>query len=583
VKTLLTTLNAKFVHSSLALRYLRVFCADKPYKISLKEFTINDRLEFITAEIYRENANIVAFSTYIWNVGETLAAARRLKQVMEEVTIILGGPEVTFDSIKLMEDYPFIDYIVRGEGEITFRELMKYLVECKGEAEDIRGITYRRGSRVIVNPDRPFIENLDIIPFPYSTDENLENKIIYYEASRGCPYQCQYCLSSTIKGVRFFSIERVKNDLEKLINLGVKQVKFVDRTFNCNARFAAQIFRFLIEKGGQTGFHFEISADLLNKELLEILENAPQGFFQFEVGVQTTNLEVLKEIRRKSSLDLLFKNVVKIKEYNNIHQHLDLIAGLPGEDITSFGKSFDDVFALRPDMFQLGFLKLIKGTGIRDREEEYGYTYTYEPPYEVLSNRWISFSQMLRLKLIEEVFEQYYNSHRFDNTVEYAIKAHSTSPFQFFYNLAEYWEQEGLYRVKHSSKKLYTLLYNYLVESVGVPSLVVNELLKLDYLLNERALVLPLPLKKIEIPYFKQRCYDFLNDHVNVEKHLPDYRNLSSKNIFKMVHFEVFDCKGLSILEEYKEIEDEGKIVLLFDYKSRDQIRGKAKKKLVDI
>lgn len=580
---LLTTLNSKFIHSSLALRYLRVFCADKPYQIDLKEFTINDTLEFIAGEIYRENAGIVAFSTYIWNIRQTLAAARRLKQVMGEVTIIFGGPEVTFESDKLMGDYRFIDYVVRGEGEVTFRELMECLVEGRGKIENINGITYRRGNEIIENQDRPMIQDLDIIPFPYCDEASLENKIIYYEASRGCPFECQYCYSSTFKGVRFFPIERVKKDLENLIKLGVKQVKFVDRTFNCNARFAAQIFRFLLEKGGQTTFHFEISADLLNDDLMEILKNAPPGFFQFEVGVQSTNLQVLKEIRRKSSLDRLYKNVEKIKGYNNIHQHLDLIAGLPGEDMISFAKSFNDVFALRPDMLQLGFLKLIKGSGIRNREDECCYAYTHEPPYEVLSNKWMSYSQLLRLKRIEEVLEYYYNSHRVDNTLEYAMKEYFDSPYQFFNELAEYWAQKGLYRIRHSSKKLYVLLYNFMVESVGAPIPVVNELLKLDYLLKERALVLPDPLKKIEIPGFKQRCYDFLNNTDNLEKYLPDYQHLPSKNIFKLVHFEVFDTRGLNVLDEYKEVRDRDRLVLLFDYQNGDKICGKARVEIVEI
>ncbi len=582
-RILLTTLNSKFIHSSLALRYLRAYCADKPWQMDLREFTINDTLEFITGEIYREKADIIAFSTYIWNINETLTVARRLKQVMKEVTIILGGPEVTFESIPLMNDNDFIDYIVRGEGEAGFKELIEYLAEGKGRLEKIDGITYREKGGIRENPDRPLIEDLDSIPFPYSVEESFENRIVYYEASRGCPFECQYCLSSTFRGVRFFSIERVKRDLERLIDMRVPQVKFVDRTFNCNPGFAAQIFRFLLDKGGRTAFHFEISADLLNEELLQMLKAAPAGFFQFEIGVQTTNREVLKEIRRKSDLPRLFENVKRVKEGGNIHQHLDLIAGLPGEDMASFARSFDDVYGAGPDMLQLGFLKLIKGSGIRKKEKEYGYVYTTEPPYEVLSNKWISYPEMLRLKLIEEVLEYFYNSHRFDNIIRYAVQQYSKGPFGFYDRLAGYWEEKGLHRSRHSLKNMYALLYDYLTGHLGLPSLTVNEIMKLDFLLRERALVLPRPLKKLEFLHFKQRCYDFLNNTENLEKYLPGYRHLPSKNIYKMVHFEVFDPRGLKALDEYRDMEGRDKIVLLFDYMDRDKIRDRARVIEVDI
>lgn len=583
MKILLATLNSKFIHSSLALRYIRAFCGDRPYDINLREFTINDSLAFVTGEIYREKPDIVAFSTYIWNINETLAVARRLKQVMGDVTVILGGPEVTFEAAPLMERHPFIDFVVKGEGEITFKELLEFLVEGKGSLHKIKGILFRQGNKVEENPDRELIKDLDIIPFPYCDDEDLANKIVYFEASRGCPFKCQYCLSSTIKGVRYFSLERVKRDLGKLIEMGVKQVKFVDRTFNCNSQFSAEIFKFLLQKRSDTTFHFEISADLLDRELLDILREAPPGFFQFEIGVQTTNPSVLEEIQRNSSLERLFNNVREVKGYNNIHQHMDLIAGLPGEDMDSFRKSFDDVFRVRPDMLQLGFLKLIKGSGIRNRSRKYGYIYTEEPPYEVLANRWMGYRELLRLKMVEELLEYYYNSHRFDNTIEHVLKIHFDSPFDFFQKLAEYWEEAGLHRVKHSPKRLYTLLYNFLVQRLGLSSRTVRELLKLDFLLFEKALVLPPPLKKIEIPLFKQRCYDFLNNPENIEKYLPDYRNLSPKKVFKMVHFEAFHPLVLGLIHGHNAGEGKDVVVLLFDYMNRDKIRGKAKLEVVEI
>jgi radical SAM superfamily enzyme YgiQ (UPF0313 family) len=583
MKILLTTLNSKFIHSSLALRYLRAFCADKSFDVRLREFTINDPLDLVTGEIFREGADIVAFSVYIWNIDETLRVARRIKKVKKDTTIIMGGPEVSYDSREVMTLNPFIDFIVRGEGEITFRKLMEYLAEGKGDVGEIDGITFRKGDMVFDNRERELIKDLSTIPFPYQEEEDLENRIVYYEASRGCPFRCQYCLSSTIKGVRFMPLDRVKDDLVRLVKLGVKQVKFVDRTFNCNPDFALEIFRFLIELGGKTNFHFEISADLLNEDLVEVLKTAPPGLFQFEVGVQTTNVKVLKEICRKTSLPLLFRNVMEIKKTENIHQHLDLIAGLPGENMTSFAKSFNEVINLKPDMLQLGFLKLLKGSGIRERAKEYGYIYNEEPPYEVLGNKWMGYRDLLRLKLIEEVLEYYYNSHRFNNTIEYVLRHKFSSPFEFFLDLSEFWEQNGLHLVKHSAKKLYSLLYNYLTGKLGVPVEIINGLLKFDFLLSEKALVLPDPIKKVEIPLFKQRCYDFLGNPDNIKKYLPGYDHLSVKQVYKLVHFEVFSAGEMECIDMIDKKDTGSKIVILFDYINSDKIRGKARASLIEI
>lgn len=583
LKVLLTTLNSKFIHSSLALRYLRAYCSDKPWDLRLREFTINHSIHTITGEIFRENPDVVAFSCYIWNITETLTLARRIKQVMKDTLIILGGPEVSYDDRSLMEQGPFIDYIVRGEGEATFRELMEYIIEGRGSLKDIPGITHRTPGGIIQNNPRDLMCDLSSIPFPYSLDRDMRNKIVYYEASRGCPFRCSYCLSSTVNGVRFFPVQRVKEDLDRLVAMGVKQVKFVDRTFNCKGDFSREIFNHLMERGGDTNFHFEISADLFDDSLIKLLAGAPPGLFQFEVGVQTTNPKVLREIGRSTRLGELFRNVRSISERKNIHQHLDIIAGLPGEDMDSFERSFNDVYALEPDMLQLGFLKLLKGSGIRERAKRYGYVFTAEPPYEVLSNNWMDYGDIRRLKLMEEVFEYYYNSHRFDNTLRAAITHSTAGPFAFFKKLSEYWEKQDLHLRNHSRKDLYSILYGYCQKHTDIPALLINELLKLDFLLSERSPVLPPPIRRAQTPSFKQRCFDFLKNPENVRGCLPGYRGLSPKQIYKLVHFEAFDeC----IVEHVPDLQSKGgtgQVTVLFDYREKDRLREKARIIAVEI
>jgi radical SAM superfamily enzyme YgiQ (UPF0313 family) len=585
MKVLLATLNSKFIHSSLALRYLREYCSDKPVDIALREFTINDSMHTVMGEVFREKPDVVAFSCYIWNITGTFTLARRIKQVMRDIVIILGGPEVSFDDLNLMEQHPFVDFIVRGEGEQTFREWLEYMAEGKKGPEGIPGLTFRAKGRIVQNAARGLLRDLSCIPFPYQRDSGLENKIVYYEASRGCPYRCCYCLSSTAPGVRYFPVQRVKEDLDRLISIGVRQVKFVDRTFNCNPAFSREIISHLIQKGGDTNFHFEISADLLDEGFIELLASAPPGLFQFEVGVQTTNPEVLREIRRSTRQEVLFQNVRKVSEGKNIHQHLDLIAGLPLEDMASFERSFNDVFSLEPDMLQLGFLKLLKGSGIRDRAKEYGYVFTNEPPYEVLSNNWMDYGDIRRLKLMEEVLEYFYNSHGFDNTLKFLLHYTCIGPFEFFKRLSEYWEERGLHLEKHSRKDLYTLLYEYCVRCIGAPAAVVNEVMKLDFLSVEKSPVLPLPITRMETPSFKQRCFDFLKNPENIKAYLPGYLGLPAKQVYKMVHFEAFDPCAAEYLPKPSGTGGGGgaHLTLLFDYDDRDKLRGKARIIVVDI
>lgn len=364
---LLTTLNAKYIHSSLALAYLRKYCADERWSLNIREFSINERTDEIMAAIYKERPDILCFSCYIWNIKPVLEICRDYKKIAPDTLIIAGGPEVSYDAISLLENHKFLDFVVRGEGEATLKELF-HTIYMKQSLEAVKGVSYRNGDRVLDNPDRELITDLDCIPFPYEDDlDSYKNRIIYYETSRGCPYNCSYCLSSTIKGVRFFSLERVKADLSRLIRRGIKEIKFVDRTFNCHEGRALEIMKFILEQAGQTKFHFEIGAELLSQDFTAFIQKVPAGRFDFEIGVQSTNPESLQAVTRKSDWQKLRQNIERLKAAGNIHIHLDLIAGLPYEDLASFAQSFNDVYKLNPDVIQLGFLKLLKGSDIRNK------------------------------------------------------------------------------------------------------------------------------------------------------------------------------------------------------------------------
>ena len=386
MKVVLVGINSQYFHSNLAIRYLKAFNKDLNCEIILKEFTINDRKENIVKELYKENADMIGFSTYIWNVTLVKEISELLKIINENIEIFYGGPEVSYDPIEILKEFSG-DYIIEGEGEETFREFLIEKLKNRGNEKllEIKGLYTKVDNEIIYGGKRPLM-NMNNLVFPYEEDEDLRNKIAYYEGSRGCPFMCSYCLSSTTHGVRFLDIDRVKRELKYFVDKDVALVKFVDRTFNCNHKFAKEIWSYLIECGGNTTFHFEISADLLTKEEIEILSKAPKDKFQFEVGVQTTNNEVLRNINRFVNYENIKEKVDEIKKYKNIKQHLDLIAGLPGEDLDSFIKSFNDVYYIEPEEIQLGFLKLLKGSKMREESEKWGIKASPYPPYEILKN-----------------------------------------------------------------------------------------------------------------------------------------------------------------------------------------------------
>ena len=493
MKILLSTLNAKFIHSSLALRYLRSYAQSSFPSIDLVEYTINDVTLNVVADIYKRQPDVVAFSCYIWNIRETLDVIRNLKKICPNLPVILGGPEVTYDADEWMKKHPEIDVIAIGEGEQTFLELLQVYQEALQTNEpprlrDVAGIAYRDGEYVRFSMPRAQIEEMDSIPSPYADHlDELNNRVVYFEASRGCPFKCQYCLSSIEDGVRYFSLERVKEELQRLINHGVKTIKFVDRTFNINKKYALEIFQFLIDNHNGTVFQFEITADILRADVLDFLtENAPPGVFRFEIGVQSTNDETNRLVQRIQRFDRLSRTVTQIKESKKIDQHLDLIAGLPEEDYQSFRKTFNDVFALRPEELQLGFLKMLRGTGVRARAANHGYVFMDEAPYEILGNNVLSFADMQKIKRVEDVLEKYWNAHRMDHTLEWILANQFESPFDFFQSFGDYWENQNWSRIGHQLEDLFTRLQSFLqVQQLEGLDHVVS-LMKFDFLSNQK-------------------------------------------------------------------------------------------------
>ena len=428
MKILLVGINAKFIHSCLAVYYLKEYAkAYYDLDCEIAEFTINHREELILSEIFRKKPDIIAFSSYIWNFELVKNLVKNLKKLLPEIKIILGGPEVSFDGEDVLKETG-ADFVICGEGEEAFAKLCMAI----SEGEDVKRVV------VAENP-----VDMDKLPFVYKDFENFDNRILYYEAQRGCPFNCQYCLSSVNKGVRFKSLDKVKAELSVFLQNKVRQVKFVDRTFNANKNFALSIWKFLHENdNGVTNFHFEMAADLITDEMIEFLKDVRPGLFQFEIGVQSTNEKTLFAIDRKSSFDMIKEKVLKLQKSGNIHLHLDLIAGLPFEDYKSFKKSFNDVYSLTPEQFQLGFLKLLKGSGLKRDAEKYGIVARENAPYEVLFTDVLSADDVLKLKGIEELVEIYYNSLRFKKSIEYAVSLAET-PFDFYESFWEFYYENG--------------------------------------------------------------------------------------------------------------------------------------------
>ncbi|MCK8827453.1 B12-binding domain-containing radical SAM protein [Natroniella acetigena] len=575
MNVLLTALNAKFIHSSLALRYLKSYCQGQ-FEIELAEYTINQASDYIAAEIYKQEPDLVGFSCYIWNMEQVLEVIKILKQVKPELIIVLGGPEVSYDPVDLMKEYQEIDYLVYGEGEETFQQLLTNLTTGQS-CEEVLGLVYRTEQGIIKNEPRPVLQ-LEQVPSPYGNLEGLEHKIVYFETNRGCPFNCQYCLSSTLSAVRYFPLELVKEELLKLIKADVRQVKFVDRTFNCDQNRALEIFQFLVENkpsDSDLNFHFEITADLLSEEVLGFLEEVPAGYFQFEVGVQSTNQKTLELIDRKVDFTKLAEVVKRLQAARNIHLHLDLIAGLPAEDYQTFINSFNDVYQLRPGRLQLGFLKLLKGSGLREKAEEYGYLYLDKPPYQVLENKWLSYQELLELEMVEEVLETFCNTHHFDHSLKFIEQNFYQAPFSLWADLAEFWEEQEYYRYSHKLESLYQILQEFYQQYCSKRFDLFNEILKFDYLLRRRRVNLPEFLDKYKIEDYDQKFRDFTAEQAKITEIVPELADYSSRQIRRKIQIETFKYDVLEVIEQPSTEVEESLTTILFNYQQRDKIFNK--------
>ncbi len=449
-KAMMVAVNAKYVHTNIAVRYISRYCKNQGIDCDYCEFTINEPKSSVLAKLYEMDICIYGFSCYIWNIDYVLHICQSLKKLKPQSKIILGGPEVSFDAERLLERYDFVDYIICGEGELASANLLQNF-------PDSRCVIYGEKS------------DMDKLPFPYS-DEDLEKtvqgeKLVYYETSRGCLFNCAYCLSSMDMGVRYLDLERTKAEIKHLVESGAMTIKFVDRTFNAQKHRASELWKYCMSLDGDTCFHFEIGADLLDDELIDILKAAKPGQFQFEIGVQTTNKDSISEISRKMDMEKLSKNVKRLREDTNVMLHLDLIAGLPYEDFESFKKSFNEVYALSPHVLQLGFLKLLKGSPLRMRFDKYGMQFSDFAPYEIFSTDWLSYDEVIRLKAIEDVLERYFNSGRFYGTLSEVICCFNT-PFDFYEKLSKYWQAHQLVGQGVKRISLYSHLYEFLKDEI---------------------------------------------------------------------------------------------------------------------
>lgn len=484
----LTTLNAKYIHTNLALRYLKG-AARPEFDPTIVEYTIKDPAFNIVSDLYQYKPDVVGFSCYIWNIEETIRVIRMLKTVSPQTKIVLGGPEVSYDVHDWIRRLPEVDFIVMGEGEISFKQLLKHL---NGEIalEDVPGICYLQEGKMKLHA-QPNKIDLRELPSPFRFEEDLPHlgkRIQYIETSRGCPFSCQFCLSSIEVGVRYFNREKIKDDIRYLMAHGAKTIKFVDRTFNISRSYAMEMFQFLIDEHVPgVVFQFEITADIMRPEVIQFLnDNAPRGLFRFEIGVQSTNDLTNELVKRRQNFEKLKRTVTMVKEGGKIDQHLDLIAGLPEEDYHSFRQTFNDVFAMRPEELQLGFLKLLRGTGLRVEAQKYGYTYVDVAPYEIFSNNVLTFDDIVRIKHAEDVLEKYWNDHRMDNTIEYLVTESFETPFDFFQNFGTYWEEKGWSRIGHQLEDLFRRLEEFLATQPNVNLEIVHSLMQLDYLSKQQ-------------------------------------------------------------------------------------------------
>lgn len=573
---LLTAINAKYIHSNLAVYSLRAYAAGKceKYKeeIGIAEYTINQPLDQILMDLYKRKPGVLCFSCYLWNIEYVEQLVAELGKIMPQTDIWLGGPEVSYHASHMLEQFPQVYGIMRGEGEETFLELAEFYYNNSGKSleqcekvqrlKEIVGITFRDGEEIIETADRSVMD-LSKVPFVYEDLDVFKNKIIYYESSRGCPFSCSYCLSSIDKCLRFRDLELVKKELQFFIDHEIPQVKFVDRTFNCKHSHSMEIWSYIKEHDkGKTNFHFEVAADLLNEEELNLISTMRPGLIQLEIGVQSTNEQTIKEIHRTMKFSQVTEVVNRVHAAKNIHQHLDLIAGLPFEDYNSFHKSFCDVYALRPEQLQLGFLKVLKGSYMEEKTKDYELLYQNRPPYEVLSTKWLPYSDVIRLKGLEEMVEVYYNSRQFEHTMELLEQVFGDA-FVMFEEMSNYYEEHGYYGVNHNRVARYEILYAFIKEValVQYETLLTEEqfrqTLVMDLYLRENMKNRPafagdsLVSKEVERTFYDTEAEE--------HQYLKGYEKYDKRQLRKMTHLENIDGH-----------------LILFDYQNRNPLTNQA-------
>lgn len=626
MKVLLVAINAKYIHSNLAIYTLQAYAKSKGIDVEIAEYTINNYAEEIMADIYRKKPDFLGFSCYIWNISYVTDIAKELHKVLPNTAIWFGGPEVSYESENYLKEHTYVDGIMIGEGEETLCELVRSYEEyfketlikqeennvlesnaelikgVKGIEEEnkgilknaprivsrlknIRGIVIRNqvnesksdAEIQIVNTGmRPYLD-LDAVPFPYNNIDKFANRIIYYESSRGCPYSCSYCMSSIDKRVRFRSMELVKKELKFFIDNNITQVKFVDRTFNCNKQRTLEIWKFIKENdNGITNFHFEISADILSDEEIEMMKDMRPRLIQLEIGVQSTNEKTIDAIKRKMDFAKLSDIVNRINDTKKVHQHLDLIAGLPYEDYESFRLSFNDVYGLRPEQLQLGFLKVLKGSLMHEEAEKYGIIYKSNPVYEVLKTKWLSYDDVLKLKQIEDVLEVYYNSRQFENTMEYLLRFFET-PFDMYEHIANYYDENNLFGIKHTRINRYIILLDMLGKTVlkklDKEYNIARQLLVHDLYLREKVKSRPEFAEDMNI--YKDKYNELYKNEEQIRAILTAYNQYDTKQIARMTHIEHYTIDIQELINNKKIIEKD--YFILYDYLERNPINYQAR------
>ncbi len=570
MKILLAAINAKYIHSNPAVYTLAAFAGMEPQAVEIREFTINQYKEEILESIYKARADVVMFSCYIWNIALVSSVSAMLKAAAPHVHIWLGGPEVSYDAPEFLKNHPHIEGIMYGEGEYSFKALAEYYVNSLGALENVPGIVYRSDGHIVKHAPAPPVP-MDMLPFIYDDTALFEHKIIYYESSRGCPFSCSYCLSSIDRHVRFKSTALVQAELLKFLEAKVPQVKFVDRTFNCRHEHTMAVWQFIKDHdNGVTNFHFEITADLLSEDEIGLLASMRPGLVQLEIGVQSTCEKTLEEIRRVMDFGHLSRVVTKIAQAGNVHQHLDLIAGLPFETLERFKQSFNDVYLLKPQQLQLGFLKVLKGSWMYENRGAYGLVYDPEPVYEVIRTRWMSFDDILYLKGIESVLEIFYNSRQFEKSIAF-LEHFFDTPFELYGALADFYEDRALNMCSHARMARYDHLLAF-ADVHGIDTALMKELLLSDLYGREHLKKRPSWAQVSEEA--KAAAADFYNDSGQIERFLPEMAGESYRQLRFDTHLEFFDYDMEAAITKGEAVRR--KHALLFNYRKRNPLTYEA-------